>query len=146
MFPERGGWGEEWKKNQGGPVRQNSAVMHSSLLQSSCTTQNNCFFLDGGILKEHVGELLLLYCCIGRFSEQGTNAQEIVLQLVQCLCVKVLSPKLTIYCKLSAYVLFKGVFQRIRRRPPKSVVFFRKKIIWKRFIPRQLRPVTFLSE
>lgn len=72
------------KKNQGGPVRQNSAVMHSSLLQSSCTTQNNCFFLDGGILKEHVGELLLLYWCIGRFSEQGTNAQEIVLQLVQC--------------------------------------------------------------
>lgn len=59
------------KKNHGGPVRQNSAVMHSSLLQSSLTTQNNCFFLDEDILKEHVGELFLLHWCIVRFSEQG---------------------------------------------------------------------------
>lgn len=133
-------------KKKSGRTSQAKFSCHAFFSLTIQLHQNNCFFLDGGILKEHVGELLLLYCCIGRFSEQGTNAQEIVLQLVQCLCVKVLSPKLTIYCKLSGYVLFKGVFQRIRRRPPKSVVFFRKKIIWKRFIPRQLRPVTFLSE
>lgn len=63
----------EKKKITEDPVRQNSAVMHSSLLQSSLTTQNNCFFLDGDILKEDVGELLLLHWCIGRFSEQGMN-------------------------------------------------------------------------